>query len=237
MKPRQDLKGHKLPAEIRLKCLKVSQKTLDRYQSSVAVFEAWATQHKRRLREETLDRHVTAYLTELHEQKQPISTGTYLVYGLQLLRCKQNKQDFLVGAKEALAGWRKGEPGRMKLPVPEEFIYDLASEAIDQGRTDIAVVMALQLDGYMRPSEVLNLTSHHITPPAGRRYAKWGVIIAPSGLGQTTKVGKSDDSIILGDLKHNSWIGDVLRLYTRNRGTFLFESLGLQEYEQWCKQT
>ena len=60
-----------------------------------------------------------------HEDVEPWA-ATYLVYGLQLLRCDVAKQDFLPNSKEALAGWKKLRPGSTRLPVPEEFIYDIA---------------------------------------------------------------------------------------------------------------
>ena len=99
--------------------------------------------------------------------------------GLQLLRNDGPKQDFLPQSKEALAGWRKEKPGTTRLPVPEEFVFDVASRMLDSGRVDIAVAMTLQLHCSLRPSEVLALTKAHVSAPSVGRYHKWGLVIPP----------------------------------------------------------
>ncbi|CAK9066651.1 Uncharacterized protein SCF082_LOCUS33888 [Durusdinium trenchii] len=111
---------------------------------------------------------VTLFLTHLQEDlDSEVSAGTYLVYGLQLLRCTGNKSDFLTESKEALKGWRKRRPGNMRLPVPEEFVYDLATLALDQNRVDLAMLLTVQMDAYLRPSEALDLTKAHLARPNG----------------------------------------------------------------------
>lgn len=60
----------------------------------------------------------------------------------------------------------------MRVPVPEEFIFDCGLLALEEKRVDIAMALSLQYDGYLRPSEVLGLTTRHIQAPAGRRYSK-----------------------------------------------------------------
>ena len=85
---------------------------------------------------------VTSYLTWLSEgDETDPSPGAYLVYGLQLLRCTVPKSDFLVNSKEALAGWKKQALGRMRMPVPEEFVYDLATHALETGHLDVCVAI------------------------------------------------------------------------------------------------
>ena len=127
------------------------------------------------------------YMTQLalDDMVQP-STGAYLVFGLQLLRCTKPKLEFLPLSKEALAGWRKLAPGGMRLPVPEEFIFDFAHLALDENHVDIAFGMVLQYDTYLRPSECLELGHEHLGFPAGGRYNKWSIVVAPFQLGSAT---------------------------------------------------
>ena len=119
--------GGKLPAAVELRALKVSQKTLDAYHRHIKEFEAWATKKGYKVNARNLDMQVTRYLTHL-ALAQP-STGSYLVFGLQLLRCTVPRQSYLPNSKEALAGWKK----LARLPAPEEFVMDFAYLAVDQG--------------------------------------------------------------------------------------------------------
>lgn len=164
-----------------------------------------------------------------------ISASAYLAYGLQLLRCNTNKDDFLTESKEALKGWRKRRPGNMRLPVPEEFVFDLATLALDEGRIDIAMLLVIQMDAYLSPSEALDLTKNHLAAPNGRRYPFWDLVVAPADLGDQTKTGTSDNSVLLGDLTHNKWIGPAFKFFVNASLHYLFEIVNLAYYERWLQ--
>ena len=222
--------------DMKVRALKVSQKTLNRYLDSIQQFEGWATAKKINFTGGRLDRAVNKYLHFLFDDDAELSEATYLVYGLQLLKCTVPKHDFLTVSKQSLSGWRKQQPGSMRVPVPEEFVFDLGQFALDNHRTDIAMMLAIQYDAYLRPSEALSLTKKHVGFPQGKRYPHWSLVIAPSTLRQTTKTGKSDDSILLADLSHNSWMKECMKLFVAQTGDHLFESLTLGQLESWCKQ-
>eukprot|EP00438_Fugacium_kawagutii_P016242 Skav225368 [mRNA] locus=scaffold476:95907:101244:- [translate_table: standard] len=215
---------------------RVSQVTLSRYLACVENFRKWARMRKKRYDANNLDSTVNLYITELYKHDMEFSAASYLIYGLQLLECDVNKDDFLVMSKKGLAGWKREAPGGMRLPVPEEFIWDAATLALEQNREDIAVALSLQFDGYLRPSECLSLTCDQVTGPQGKKYPHWSVIIAPSTLQQTTKTGKTDDSVLLGDLPHHAWLKDVLKLWMHRRQGPLFPQLTLSYYERWMRQ-
>lgn len=160
-----------------------------------------------------------------------------MVYGLQLLKCSAPKDHFLVESKQSLSGWRKQCPGDMRIPVPEEFIYDFAFHALELGRPDIAMLMMVQYDGFLRPSEAISLTVEHVVKPQGRRYPHWGLIIAPSTLKQMTKTGKTDDSILLGDQSHNKWLKECLRLWMNQVTSEVFPDITLASFENFRKTT
>ena len=46
-------------------------------------------------------------------------------------------------------------PGKMRMPVPEEFLWNLGTLAVREGRLDVAMNLTLQYDGDMRPLECL----------------------------------------------------------------------------------
>ena len=143
--------GPQLPARLQLRALKVTQKTLDSYHRHVQDFQAWASSKRQKVTAKNLDRLVVRYLTQLALEDAVLpSEGACLVFGLHMLKCTVPKADFLPEAQEALAAWRKIAPGGMRLPVPEEFVFDMATLAIDEAHPDIAFAMALQLDTYLR---------------------------------------------------------------------------------------
>ena len=230
------MSGNDLPKHLRLKAQKVSQQTLNRYLASIEEFEGWVASKKRKLTSANLDRQVTLFLTHLQEDlDSEVSAGSYLVYGLQLLRCTGNKSIFLTESKEALKGWRKRRPGGMRLPVPEEFVFDIATLALEDNRVDLAMLLMVQLDAYLRPSEALSLTKAHLACPKGNKYPFWGLAIAPADLGDQTKTGTSDESVLLGDLAHNKWIGSAFRLFVDSSSENLFGSVCLAFYEKWLR--
>ena len=183
-----------------------------------------------------MDRTVNQYLAHLHADEAELPEATYLVYGLQLLECHVPKDQFLVISKASLAGWRKTSPGKMRMPVPEEFLFDAGVLALDEDRLDIAVAITLQLDAYLRPSECLDLSTDQIAAPQGRKYPHWALVIAPSEHGQVTKTGKSDDSVLIGDGKHNQWVRSVLHLWLQRVSDGpIFPGLTLSQYEKWFR--
>ena len=113
-----------------------------------------------------------------------IMTLTYLLRHILFMDFNfcgaMTKEAFLAGARQSLAGWRKMNPGKMRMPVPEEFPWDLGTLAVEEGRLDVAMNLTLQYDGYMHPSECLSLHSSQICPPAGKRYPHWAIVIPPS---------------------------------------------------------
>ena len=179
---------------------------------------------------------MTLYLTHLsqNDECQP-STGAYVIYGLQLLKNTGPKSDFLPNAKEALSRWRKLQPGGMKLPVPEEFIFNLGLWSIERHRLDYAFLSALQYDTYMPPSECIALTTHHVGYPAGGRYNRWSIVICPSELGETTKTGTADDSVMVADRPDRSWLAEAMTLYMARVNSKLFPNVTLSSYEKWCE--
>ena len=101
-------------------------------------------------------------------------------------------RDFLPNSKEALAGWKKLSPGSMRLPAPEEFVFDLAL-GIGQSLPKMMALVRLQFDCYLRPSEALALTKDRLIQPAGPRYPRWGIVVSLSQLAERPKSGSTDE--------------------------------------------
>ena len=118
-------------------------------------------------------------------------------------------RDFLPNSKEALAGWKKLSPGSMRLPAPEEFVFDLAL-GIGQSLPKMMALVRLQFDCYLRPSEALALTKDRLIQPAGPRYPRWGIVVSLSQLAERPKSGSTDDSLFVGDTADRKWMGSVM---------------------------
>ena len=235
-KRRTTPEGAKLAPLVELRALKVSQKTLDAYHKHIRAFEAWAAPTRRRITKANLDQMVTRYLTHLALEEEALpSVGSYLIYGLQLLRSTVPRQQFLPNAKEALAGWKKLAPGGMRLPAPEEFVFDFATLALEQNHVDIAFAIVLQYDTYIRPSECLGLSCRNVGYPAGGRYDAWSLVLAPFELGASTKTGSYDDSVLIADRPDRKWLKEAMKFYMKLVDRNLFEHLSLERYEQWFK--
>lgn len=83
-----DLSGRDLPAAVRLRAARVSQKTLDRYLVQIEQFKQWCKERKLKLRPSTMDALLVRYMDwhYYHEDTEP-NNCAYVVYGLQLLEC------------------------------------------------------------------------------------------------------------------------------------------------------
>ena len=210
----------------------MTQRTLDAYQLAISAFHQWASSSGIKVTKNNLDAKVVQYMTYMCEKEgaEP-RVGAYLIYGLQLLKCEVPKNLFLPCAKESLASWRKQRPGSMQLPVAEEILFDVAVH-VGAKRLDMALLMLLQYDCCLRPSEAISLTKDHVVPPAGGRYSKWAIIVSLSEFGERSKTGTSDDSVIVGDLKDRRWMQQVISHLYRSADFRLFPRVDLGSYER-----
>ncbi|CAE7247994.1 unnamed protein product [Symbiodinium sp. CCMP2592] len=210
----------------RLRCLKVTQKTLTSYYSHMAEFEAWARRRRVSVNLNNLDRHVTAFPTFLFEEgeTQP-STGAYLVYGLQLLRCQGPRQAFLPKME-------KNGAGQHAAPCARGVRAGCGDPRFGAGPCRHCPRHGHPIrNTYLRPTECVSLTRHHFAMPAGRRYKHWAIIVAPSELGETTQTGSSDDSVLVADLE----LRQALGLWVPSASGRVFLKLSRSQLEQRCK--
>ena len=96
----------------------------------------------------------------------------------------------------------------MRLPVPEEVVFDLACQFRYGSPSSNALL-------YLTPSECIGLVRENVCFPAKGRYRKWGLIIAPEALGVRTKTGHFEDSVLIGDTNDTAWIASIFALYMK----------------------
>jgi len=239
---RVDLKKQPIVGPHKLATLKVTQKTLDKYHLEIERFANWLADTHGKLpfyRDPAkLDQQVGLYLNYLHDDVEVESHhASYLIYGLQLLHNNGPKTHFLCRSKDSLAGWRKQQPGRSRLPMPEECIFDVARAVLNAGHLDLAMAMVLQYHCYLRPTEVLTLTKDHVAFPSVGRYRKWGLVISPFEIGVASKNGSFDDAVVINDIPGCDWIGMAMNLFMKNVRHELFPERTLAQYETIMVET
>ena len=214
--------------------------TLRRYALGVEDFEKWCKDHHIRLTShQQIDRAMERYFDMLFADGHKGFEGRAVLFGWILLRTDFAATDktAFAGARKALAGWLKRTPGRMRDPVPEEIVWLIGTRFLEKGWVDSAAALTIQMDGYLRPSEVLTLKRAQVlrpSPTLGGAYNGWGLVLAPQEGNLTTKTGQTDDTVMLGDLPGRLWVRRVLeRLADRDE---LFPALSLATYERHFRE-
>ena len=136
-------------------------------------------------------------------------------------------------ARGALKGWSSRSPQASRTGA-DPLIWYLLGLTISEVCPPAAAAMLLQLDTYARPTEILQLCGRDIIKPASRHCKFWGVIFGNSEVGDVTKTGTQDDTVLL-DSSDGGYVGKVLQAVfsrARSQDDPLFPSLTLAKYEQ-----
>ena len=191
----------------------VQAPTLARYGAAVAAFEKFAHGERFSLGRKRVDRSMKIYFVALFEDGFSAVEGRNVFYGYRLLRLRTTGRSVLPLARASLKGWQRRVPGRIRLPVTEDVALQIGCDLILHRHPHAALVMALRLDAYLRPSEAVELRMAQLLPPApnaGKQFAgRWGVVIAPQEFKETTKSGQTDDSMVIADKAH-AWLNAAL---------------------------
>ena len=228
-----------VPTSQRLKMLKVSRKTYDLYLKAVEQFEVWAKSQRRSLvSHRSADETMSMYLFDLCEKGEPMSHGTYALFGWIKLRSQVHldSRQQMPFSREALKGWRSHFPGHSRTGV-DLVLWDLvALHAIHKGYMLCAAGILIQGDGYLRPCELFDLTPQHlIKPPGSRLTGIWGAVIGLLESGKPTKAGEYDD-VVLFDSKGRTDVNEVVRRLFRRSLSSETSILSPLTYEQYGRQ-
>ena len=113
-------------------------------------------------------RSLASYLTDLFDDGHPASTGRSAIFGLQLLAADRDHRSYLPSSKASLRGWSRRCPTRMRLPLAEFIIFAVGDVFLDFDETDAAAALAVQYDGFFRPTEAISLQGSQVMRPAPR---------------------------------------------------------------------
>ena len=110
-----------------------------------------------------------------------------------------------------LKGWRKMCPGRSRLGHALPVWTGIFWRMIVRGHRAKAVFGLLSLSTYSRPGQLLKLRKFCLIPPSTGILGVWSLLLSPSELADTSKVGTQDDSVLL-DSCYTEFMDPLLRV-------------------------
>ncbi|CAK0801165.1 unnamed protein product, partial [Prorocentrum cordatum] len=192
--------------------------------------------------ESKIDQLMCKYFDKLMSDARRPAEGRYALWGYLTFfpRSDIAKSARLVMAREAMKGWTRRFPGSSRHPWPLSVFFLFMTVFMKDKHIEAAVALAIQLDAYLRPSEICDLRWCSVVRPSSSssRLARgrWAVVIGNSDLGETTKTGECDDTVVLNS-PGRDWVGSVLEMRARRRSSssrpedLVFPNLSLAKYE------
>ncbi|CAK0797517.1 unnamed protein product [Prorocentrum cordatum] len=222
----------------------ITSTSLERYGTAVREFFDWATRSDdlRQAPESVIDQKMCKYFDVLMSDARHAAEGRCTLWGYLTFfpRSDIAKSARLAMAREAMKGWVRRFPGSSRHPWPLSVFYVFMSVFLRDNHTEAAVALAIQLEAYLRPSEICELRWCSVVQPSKLSSSlsrnKWAVVIGNSDLGETTKTGESDDTVVL-DSIGREWVGSVLEMRARRHKSdtcsdqLVFPHLSLAKYE------
>ena len=103
----------------------------------------------------------------------------------------------LCRSHRALKGWRRLTPGHGRRALPKPVWAAVVHQLRLRQKRQMAIYVLVALSAYLRPTEGLSLRRGDMVPPAPGVTKHWSIIICAEETGKLTKLGASDDSVIL----------------------------------------
>ena len=219
-----------------MRALRVKDPTLLKYHDAVQNFEPYC--RRRRMTNtdiEAADKHMAEFFADLYEDGKPYNSASYALFGFLVLRTDDSRPEKMLfpRARGALKGWSPRSPQSSRTGA-DPLIWHLVGLTISEVCPPAAAAFLLQLDTFARPTEILHLCRRDVIKPASRHCKFWGVIFGNSEVGDATKTGTQDDTVLL-DSDDRRYAAKVLQaVFSRvhSQDDWLFPSLTLAKYEQ-----
>ena len=117
-------------------------------------------------------------------------------------------------AWRCLKGWRKLCPSRSRLAYPLAVWCRISWRMVVRGHLDMAVFNLLQVSSYHRPGALLKLRRMGPVRPTARITGHWSLVTSLSEVGDISKTGTKDDSILL-DSSWTAFLGPILEYMSK----------------------
>ena len=218
----------------------IKPSTLLDYRRRLDKLNSWAGRQVERCRSPDLD----CYLIDFFDHR--FMEGAGLDEGQKLLAAVCHFQprfsrfggSFLPRAHRALKGWRRLAPQHARTPLPWIALMAMIGWAVHLNRRALASCMLLGFTAYLRPSELVELTSASLVPPqtsTDSRLKFWAIIVRPLELGIPAKTGDFDESVLL-NAPYLEWFGDVLQVLRQQPCSRPLWPFNLHEFGQQMQE-
>ena len=234
---RLDDRGMGMPRRKYLKASSVKQPTLVKYKAAVGEFFLWSKSNSKYLGSiSAVDEAMVLFFTDLCEDARPYNNASYCLYGWLCLKADEDAADkaLLNRARGALKGWRSRFPGSSRFPVALAVFDLFALFFCEIFEFEAAAAVIIQVDGYLRPSEAVDLIGADVIKPVPFLSAHvWGVILGNASQGKVTKTGQIDDTVLFNTPSRLDTNAVMSAVADRRTGTplRLFPTLSLARYE------
>jgi len=110
---------------------------------------------------------------------------------------------------KAILGWKTLVPPLMRLPMPFLLLAALIGMLLSSGEVTMALAFWTMFHAYLRPGELQGLTSANLVRPTST-CPYWGLILHPSESGVVSKVGLTDESLLMDSVAGGEFLGPFL---------------------------
>ncbi|CAK0842560.1 unnamed protein product [Prorocentrum cordatum] len=165
----------------------VANAALERRAAAAREFEVYAKAQKVDLQPQSrLGNSMAQNFADLFDDGFGVWEGGNAFHGHRPPRLKTTRKVDLPKAPSSLKGWAKRSPDRMRLPLPDIIVDDIALDLAEHDLPLAGVAAAIQTDARIRPSAVVELRQGQILPPApaAKLGVHFGIVTGPSGWGE-----------------------------------------------------
>ncbi|CAE7199591.1 unnamed protein product, partial [Symbiodinium natans] len=170
----------------------------DRYAAVLQTFMQWSRAHQDM--SSSWDALLTAYINELYAEGANVSAAEYVFAAFRHHFPSHGKHggNPMPRSIQALEGYRLLAPPQMRLPTPRIAFVAVVGWFLVKMMVAMAVALLLQWDLLLRPGELIGMSPSQLVPPTDlASMRRWGVVLAPSTLGEASKTNVFDDSVLL----------------------------------------
>jgi hypothetical protein len=100
-------------------------------------------------------------------------------------------------AMRCMRGWTRLMPGQSKSPWPWPVWFSLAGHAASGGNLRMGMAILIAVAGYLRVTELLNLTVGQLMKPSSLGVSSWSLFLHPIEKQVVSKTGQSDEAVVL----------------------------------------
>ncbi|CAK0906248.1 unnamed protein product, partial [Prorocentrum cordatum] len=198
----------------------VGARSLETYRECALAFCAWAGFLLTAMpASAVLDVKLVEYMNKLFLEGVKSWRGEKRIAAMMFFHPDYGKSGglYMPRALRTLKGWKRLSPSRSRKPLVFAIWAGIAVELARLGAPLAGVMVLIVVECYLRPGEMLGLTSNSFLPPCSHAVDNWVLLLFPESGTARSKTGSSDDSIPI-DSGRMAWMHHIYRAL-RDRGS------------------